>query len=112
MATTIDLDDRAVATNADRYPDADYRVRAEQLVGYFEHDGENVSVRERVLSGPLEAMERAVGVGEERIAAHTNEQSDRTGRDGLGRAVEADWCVADQNLAAGPDSRAWDPVAK
>src|SRR3954462_98974 len=99
MPAAIDLDDRAVAPHADRGPHADLRIGAEQVVGYVQRDGQDVAVGERILSGPLEAMERAVGIGEERIAAHAEEQADRSGLTRVGRGVEAGGGIGDENLA-------------
>ena len=102
MPAPVDLDQRAVALAlADRRPQADHRVGAEHVVRHFHHDREDVPVRERVLAGPLEAVEGAVGVGEERVAAHADEQPDLAGHDGRGAGVvERDRGVLDQHVAA------------
>ena len=63
------------------------------------------------MPGPLEAVEGALDVGEERVAAPPGEQPDRAGLDGrampsklTGRDVVSTW-------PTGPGSRAWAPVA-
>ena len=63
---------------------------AEHVVGYLQHDRVDVVVGEVVVPGPLEAVQGAFDVGEERVAAQPGEQPDPAGLDGLGGAVEAD----------------------
>ena len=51
------------------------------------------------MPGPLEAVQGAFDVGEERVAAQPREQPDPARLDGLGGTVEADRDVAAQHLA-------------
>jgi hypothetical protein len=95
------LDDRAILAHADRGPHADLRLAAEHVVGHLQRDGQDVPVGEGILAGPLEAVKGAVRVGEERVAAHADEQPDAAGLDGLCVGVEADRGAGDEHLAGG-----------
>ena len=72
---------------------------AEHVVGYLQRDGVDVVVGEVVVPGPVEAVQGAFDVGEERVAAQPGGQSDPARLDGLGRAVEADRDVPAEHLA-------------
>ena len=60
-----------------------------------------VDLDERAVALALAAVEGAVSVGEERVAAHADEQPDRAGHDALGAdVVEGDRGVLDEHVAA------------
>src|SRR5207237_3543342 len=92
------LQGAVVAAAADRGPDADHRA-AEHGSGYFQRDGVDVVAGEVVVPGPLEPVQGALDVGEERVAAQPGGQPDPVYLHGLGHAVEADRDVRGEYLA-------------
>jgi hypothetical protein len=73
----------------------------EHVVWHLERHAEDVLGGKRVVAGELKVVERALAVGEERVAAHADEQPARTSFDRLRLLVEADRHAVDQHLAGG-----------
>src|SRR5262249_2217730 len=84
------LQGAVVAAAADRGPDADLRAGEEHVGGGLQRDGADVVAGEVVVPGPGEAVQGALDVGEERVAAPPGQQPDRAGLDRRGHAVEVD----------------------
>ena len=75
------------------------RAREEHAGGDLQHEGGHVVAGEVVVPGPGEAVQGALDVGEERVAAPPGEQPDPAGLDRRGHAVEADRDGLGEHLA-------------
>ena len=75
--------------------------RPEHVVGYFEHDGENVGAAKRVGAGPVHPVEVAFGVHEEGVAALTDKQPARAGLHRPDRGIEAHRRSFDEHVTTG-----------
>jgi len=68
----------------------------------FQHDGVDVVVGDVVVPGPLESVQGALDVGEERVAAQPGEEPESAHPGRLGGAVEADRDGLREDLADRP----------
>jgi hypothetical protein len=100
----VHLHENVITAQADRGPHADHRVAAQQITGHLKRDRVDVVAGEVVVPGPLESVQGAFHIGEERVAAQAGGQPDRTGPadlDGRRGGIEADRDDRGQELGGG-----------